>query len=132
MSISRLKCKLSKGNRDYKYFLCYANKNHLHSNQTLHQDYERQQVKLERQGKRTSSSLSQLSGNQSKLELVGIFYTLFHCVHSYPMQSHRAVATSRADYERVHDRLMLEVPQLLDNRVDYFDTCLSAVMKAQV
>lgn len=48
------------------------------------------------------------------------------------MQSQRAVTTARTDYERVHDRLMLEVPQLLEGRVEYFDVCLAAVMKAQV
>ena len=42
------------------------------------------------------------------------------------------MATARSDYERVHDRLMLEVPMLLENRVGYFDTCLVAIMKAQV
>lgn len=40
--------------------------------------------------------------------------------------------TARNDYERVQERLMQEIPQLLDGRVEYFDTCLFAVLKAQV
>lgn len=77
------------------------------------QEYERQQAKLEKQGRKTTGS-SQYQQQSGKLEL-----------------SQRAVSTARADYERVHDRLMLEVPQLLEGRVEYFDICLVAVMKAQ-
>lgn len=48
------------------------------------------------------------------------------------LQSQRAVTTARTDYERVHERLMSEVPQLLEGRIEYFDVCVMAVMNAQV
>ena len=47
-------------------------------------------------------------------------------------QLHRSLASSKADYERVHSRLMHDMPQLYENRVGYFDQCLQAVIKAQV
>lgn len=59
-----------------------------------------------------------------------VFCVAVTCQFVY--QSHRALASARTDYERIHDRLMQEIPQLLEGRVDYFDTCLFAVIKAQV
>lgn len=47
-------------------------------------------------------------------------------------QMHRAVSSARSDYERVHSRVMAEMPELYDGRVAYFDLCLQAVIKAQV
>jgi len=47
-------------------------------------------------------------------------------------QMHRAVSSARSDYERVHSRVMAEMPELYDGRVGYFDLCLQAVIKAQV
>ena len=47
-------------------------------------------------------------------------------------QLHRSLASSKADYERVHSRLMYDMPRLYENRVGYFDQCLQAVIKAQV
>ena len=47
-------------------------------------------------------------------------------------QLHRSLASAKADYERVHGRLMHDMPQLYDNRLGYFDQCLQAVIKAQV
>ena len=38
--------------------------------------------------------------------------------------------TARTDYERVHDRLMQEIPQLIDGRLEYFGACIIAVLKA--
>ena len=42
------------------------------------------------------------------------------------------VSRARADYERVHDRIMLEVPQLLDVRASFLEVCLVAAVRAQV
>ena len=39
---------------------------------------------------------------------------------------------ARTDYERVHDRMMVEIPQLLEGGISYVDHCLCAVTKAQV
>ena len=42
------------------------------------------------------------------------------------------LSRTRVDYERVHERLMQEVPQLVQVKADYLDICLVAVVKAQV
>lgn len=42
------------------------------------------------------------------------------------------VSRAHSDYERVHDRIMLEVPQLLEVRASYLEVCLVAAVKAQV
>ena len=42
------------------------------------------------------------------------------------------VSRTRMDYERVHDRIMLEVPQLLEVRASYLEVCLMAAIRAQV
>ena len=47
------------------------------------------------------------------------------------MQAQRAVSTARADYERIHSRLMYEVPQLCDQRVAYYETCMKASIRSQ-
>ena len=39
---------------------------------------------------------------------------------------------ARSDYERIHDQLMLEVPQLVEVKGSYLDLCLLAVIRAQV
>lgn len=59
-------------------------------------------------------------------------FTFSHYQGPAMYQSQRTVTTARADYERVHDRLMLEIPQLVDQRKSYFGACLQAVVNAQV
>ena len=44
----------------------------------------------------------------------------------------RSLSSAKADYERVHGRVMHDMPQLYENRLGYFDHCLQAVIKAQV
>ena len=46
-------------------------------------------------------------------------------------QAQRAVSTARGDYERIHSRLMYEVPELCEQRVGYYETCVRASIKAQ-
>jgi hypothetical protein len=47
-------------------------------------------------------------------------------------QTHRSLSSSRADYDRIHQRMMQELPQVLDGRVSYFEHCLQAVIEARV
>ena len=49
-----------------------------------------------------------------------------------PVQLTRALSSAKQDYERVHGRLMQEMPDLFEGRVEYFDLSLQAVIKAQV
>lgn len=48
------------------------------------------------------------------------------------MQLTRAFSSAKQDYERVHSRMMQEMPELFEGRVEYFDLSLQAVIKAQV
>ena len=91
-------------------------------------------MKLEKQGRKTTGLSQHQSGSQSRLDIVSVCCDEWvgAVMINIHIQSQRAVTTARADYERVHDRLMLEIPQLLEGRVDYFDVCLFAVMNAQV
>ena len=94
-------------------------------------EYERQQIKVEKQGRKASQF--QQSGNLSKLDMVTEIHTVyFYNYVAFIVQSQRAVMSARTDYERVHDRLMQEIPQLLDGRVDFFDACLFAILRTQV
>jgi hypothetical protein len=84
------------------------------------QEFEKQQGrldKLERKQSTTSypSQNSSPAGMQAKLEL-----------------THRSLSSSRADYDRIHQRMMQELPQVLDGRVSYFEHCLQAVIEARV
>eukprot|EP00731_Ephydatia_muelleri_P020594 Em0013g321a len=72
-------------------------------------ELEKQQAKLEKLEKRPPQSNSQV-----KVDL-----------------AQRAVLTARAEYERIHSRLMYEVPELCEQRVGYYETCLRASIKAQ-
>lgn len=47
-------------------------------------------------------------------------------------QTHRSLTSSRADYDRIHQRMMQELPRVLDGRVNYFEHCLQAIIEAQV
>ena len=47
-------------------------------------------------------------------------------------QTQRKLASRKADYERVHDRLMHDLPKLYDGRVDFFEPCLVAMVQSQV
>lgn len=48
------------------------------------------------------------------------------------VQLTRALSSAKQDYERVHGRMMQEMPELYEGRVEYFDLSLQAVIKAQV
>lgn len=72
-------------------------------------ELEKQQAKLEKMEKKPSQS-----NNQVKIDM-----------------TQRAVSTARADYERIHSRLMFEVPELCEQRVTYYETCMRATIKAQ-
>ncbi len=48
------------------------------------------------------------------------------------VQLTRALSSTKQDYERVHSRMMQELPELYEGRVEYFDVSLQAVIKAQV
>lgn len=99
---------IKKFNNVYKHVEFHARQRELKL-----QEYEKQQAKLEKVG-RKSSTQPPPPGTQVKLEL-----------------TQRAVASTKADYSRVHSRMMQEMPVLYEGRVDYFDHCLQAVIKAQ-
>lgn len=98
------------------------------------QEYDKQQAKLDKVGRKTTQTQP---GAQAKLDLVHTDDTLlkeqvyinFVCLDT---QLQRSLASAKADYERVHGRLMQDMPQLYENRLGYFDHCLHAVIKAQV
>ena len=57
---------------------------------------------------------------------------MFVLVSLIIIQLTRALSSAKQDYERVHGRLMQEMPDLFEGRVEYFDLSLQAVIKAQV
>lgn len=85
---------------------------HSKQRELKQQEYDKQQAKLDKQGRKTTQP--QQPGAQAKLDLL-----------------QRSLASAKADYERVHGRLMHDMPKLYDNRLAYFDHCLQAVIKAQ-
>ena len=48
------------------------------------------------------------------------------------LQTQRKVASAKSEYEKIHQRLMNELPQLYEKRIDLFDPCLTAMMSSQV
>jgi len=92
---------MKKFNNVYKHVEFHARQRELKL-----QEYEKQQSRLEK--------LERKAGVQARLDVM-----------------HRAVSSARSDYERVHSRVMAEMPELYDGRVAYFDLCLQAVIKAQ-
>ena len=98
------------------------------------QEFDKQQSKLDKIQSRKGTQTQ--PGAQAKLDLVLLQPSCFERVDVYIcvclLQTQRSVASAKADYERVHSRLMHDIPQLLDNRLGYFDQCLQAVIKAQV
>jgi hypothetical protein len=83
------------------------------------QEFEKQQGRLDKLERKHSASYpsqsSSPAGMQAKLEL-----------------THRSLSSSRADYDRIHQRMMQELPRVLEGRVDYFEHCLQAIVEAQV
>ena len=47
-------------------------------------------------------------------------------------QTQRALTSAKTDYERVHQRMMAEIPELFEGRVGYFEHCVEAVIQTQV
>jgi hypothetical protein len=83
------------------------------------QEFEKQQSRLDKLEKKQStaysSQSSSLAGMQAKLEL-----------------TQRNLSLSRADYDRIHQRMMQELPKVMEGRVGYFEHCLQAIIEAQV
>lgn len=47
-------------------------------------------------------------------------------------QAQRKVSSARSDYERVQQRLMVELPQVYQGRVDFFEPCVTAALQSEV
>ena len=61
------------------------------------------------------------------------FCFLCRCFKSLMVfQMQRSLCSSRAEYDRIHQRMLQELPQVLEERVEYFEHCLQAVIEAQV
>lgn len=101
---------IKKFNNVYKHVEFHAKQRELKL-----QEFEKQQAKLEKlERKATTQSWTQGAALQAKLE-----------------QTQRALSSARSDYDRVHSRMMQEMPELYEGRVGYFDLCLQAVIKSQ-
>ena len=50
----------------------------------------------------------------------------------FQTQTQRNLSLSRADYDRIHQRMMQELPRVMEGRVAYFEHCLQAIIEAQV
>lgn len=57
---------------------------------------------------------------------------VFMCASLFQTQTQRNLALSRADYDRIHQRMMQELPRVMEGRVAYFEHCLQAIIEAQV
>ena len=51
---------------------------------------------------------------------------------SFILQTQRKLASKKSEYERINERLMTEMPQLYDGRIDFFEPCVTAVIQSQV
>lgn len=63
---------------------------------------------------------------------VSAFFLPPPLILSLSLKTQRSLSSSRADYDRIHQRMMQELPQVLETRVCYFEHCLQAVIQAQV
>lgn len=61
-----------------------------------------------------------------------LFLTSSSLLSALLLQTQRKVASARSDYERVHHRLMQELPQLYEGRVEFFEPCVTATQQSAV
>lgn len=81
---------------------------HIKQRDARLQELERQQIKLDKRQASTSVSATKMELTQRKL------------------------ASKKSEYERINERLMTEMPQLYDGRIDFFEPCVTAVIQSQL
>ena len=70
--------------------------------------------------------------NKLKIRKVseGIYYILWSLCLTF--QSKKMLALAKDDFETQNSQLSEDLPKLYESRIDYFQPCLEALIKAQV